>query len=184
MQQEPPLQLPSAPEYPFPPDVSLVGKSRVESFSLLRGDEVVLGVEVDATDERDEVKLEAGVDVGVHAGIAVDVVVAIRDDSADGDEDFDRHRDSSGITTPASAPASAPAPAPAPAPAQDTSPAPETTAVLASEGGGGSLGRDKTAIIFMSCRWSSKSEAMAVPMQFRSAHKLPVGMETSMLIPR
>ena len=49
-------------------------------------------------------------------------------------------------------------------------------------GGGG--GTDNTAMALRSCRFNAGLSANAVPITFRSAHKLPVGMLTSMLVPR
>ena len=41
-----------------------------------------------------------------------------------------------------------------------------------------------TQTTFKSCRFNVRSSANADPITFRSAHKLPVGMETSMFVPR
>ena len=49
------------------------------------------------------------------------------------------------------------------------------------DGGGGT---DKTAISFKSCRFKLGLSANAVPMTLRSAHNDPVGILTSILVPR
>ena len=51
-------------------------------------------------------------------------------------------------------------------------------------GGGSNGGTANTAIILRSCRFRFGFIAKALPIAFRSAHKDPVGIETSIFVPR